>query len=304
MTATFANDGLLNSSDLLLATLLKDHTTTPIDAGNNQQLWRNIIWATHDYENKGEGYGFNDQITPMNITGEGVTIRPRALKNKSERISRSKNMAEVFTPAWVCNKQNNLVDNQWFGKKGVFNTENADGTWTVNTCKITFPKGRTWQEYVTEQRIEISCGEAPYLVSRYDATTGQPMPVENRIGLLDRKLRIVSENTNDEPSWIHWASIAIQSTYGFEYQGDSLLIARESILATFKDFYEDKFQHPMSESSPQHIKILEDIANYISCNIFQMDGTTLCIPGTSIKAIITDWRKDGGERLYFSDCLD
>ena len=47
-------------------------------------------------------------------------------------------------------------------------------------------------------RLEISCGEAPYLVSRYDTVTGETIPISQRIGLLDRKLRVISENTDTE----------------------------------------------------------------------------------------------------------
>jgi hypothetical protein len=39
--------------------------------------------------------------------------------------------------------------------------------------------------------MEISCGEAPYLVSRYDTVSGNIISVDDRIGLLDRKLRVV-----------------------------------------------------------------------------------------------------------------
>ena len=108
-------------------------------------------------------------------------------------------MAEVFTPSWICNAQNNLIDEAWFGRKDVFNREltTPDGqhTWKVNEAKITFPEGKTWKDYVHDIRMEITCGEAPYLVSRYDTTTGCFIPVDRRIGLLDRKLRIISENT-------------------------------------------------------------------------------------------------------------
>lgn len=42
---------------------------------------------------------------------------------------------DIF-PLWICNKQNSLVDNAWFGCECVFNTEvdNPDGThsWIVN----------------------------------------------------------------------------------------------------------------------------------------------------------------------------
>src|SRR5690606_24008726 len=110
-------------------------------------------------------------------TGEnGHIIMPRVHKDKILQLSRSKEMAEVFTPSWICNAQNNLIDNAWFGKEGVFNQEKAkpDGTkgWEVNPNKITFPRGKTWQDYVCDTRLEITCGEAPYITSRYDSTTG------------------------------------------------------------------------------------------------------------------------------------
>ena len=229
-------DNILSISDTLLARLLKDNTTTPENAGDDFSKWNNIIWATEDYASKGEGFGFSDQITKEKITGEnGMVIRPRALKSKYEQTARAKNMAEIFTPAWVCNAQINLCDNSWFGRENVFNTENYDtNSWTTNHNKIEFPEDKTWQDYLYDRRLEITCGEAPYIVSRYDAVTGDIYPVENRIGMLDRKLRIVSENTNGETEWRQWARIAVQSVYGYEWQGDSLLLAREAVLYSYK----------------------------------------------------------------------
>lgn len=242
--------------------LLKDHTTG-----------RNIFWATDSYAHLGKGYQFNDEITTENITGEhGMIIRPRVLKEKEEQKGRTKGMAEVFTPSWICNAQNNLVDNAWFERENVFNHENDDHTWITNTDKITFSEGKTWHDYVRDTRLEITCGEAPYLVSRYDTTTGQFIALENRIGLLDRKLRIVSENTETSGDWLKWAQVAFQNIYGYEWQGDNLLIARESLLMTFIEYYQAKFNR-----SPQ-LKSLLYIAYIISWNLWQMDGLKCIIP--------------------------
>ncbi|MBO7084803.1 hypothetical protein J6W20_02645 [bacterium] len=48
--------------------------------------------------------------------------------------------------------------------------------------------------------MEITCGEAPYLVSRYDVTDGtlKIQPIAGRVGLLDRKLRIIDYFINKE----------------------------------------------------------------------------------------------------------
>lgn len=101
----------------ILKILLKDKTTR-----------QNIIWATDDYVHLGEQYASDKQITAKAITGEnGNVIRPRIEKSKDEQTSRVRNKAEVFTPSWVCNKQNNLVDAAWFGRENVFNTEIENG---------------------------------------------------------------------------------------------------------------------------------------------------------------------------------
>ena len=252
----------------LLTLLLTDHTTKG-----------SIFWGTDDYSDRGKGYQYYDQITIESITGvNGNVIIPRAVKSRKQQQQRSREMAEVFTPSWICNKQNNLVDNAWFGRENVFNTEvdNPDGThsWKVNTDKITFPKGKTWKDYVKENRLEITCGEAPYLVSRYDAVMGEPITLERRIGLLDRKLRVVSENTTTTSEWLKAAQSAYMSIYGFEWQGDNLVLAREALLYTFIDYYRAKFG-----KDPQRKSLLY-IAYIISWNIWQMDGLKGVIPNS------------------------
>lgn len=243
--------------------LLKDQTTQ-----------KNIFWATHDYEDKGEGFQYADNITIEHITGKnGNVIKPRVLKGKSEQTSRTKTKAEIFTPSWVCNIQNNVTDESWFGRKGVFNTEDIDNrTWEVNTTPIEFSKEKTWKDYVAARRIEITCGEAPYLASRYDTTNGELIAIEKRIGLLDRKLRVVGENTSTQNEWMEAAEIAYKNIYGFEWQGDSLLLARESLLVTFIEYFSAKF-HKIPEA-----RSIEKIAYIISWNLWQMDGLKYVVP--------------------------
>ena len=86
------------------------------------------------------------------------------------------------------------------------------------------------------RRLEITCGEAPYLVHRYDVATMEGVPLAERQGVLDRKLRIVCENTADETEWMRWTVRAYQATYGYEFQGDNLLIARVNLLMTFEKY--------------------------------------------------------------------
>lgn len=244
----------------LLDILLKDRATG-----------KNIIWATDDYSSLGNQYNATEEITSGLITGKHKRlIQPRAAKDREQRYSRTRGKAEVFTPSWICNKQNNLIDEQWFGRKNVFNSE-TEKSWVVNESKITFPadKKHSWQAYVDANRMEITCGEAPYLVSRYDTVTGKTIDIISRIGLLDRKLRIVTENTkNDESEWLKWTYRAYESIYGYEFQGDSLLLARENLFYTFID----NMRHTFGRCPSQ--KELKRIAVIISWNIWQMDGLT------------------------------
>ena len=265
----------------LLALLLQDKTSG-----------KNIIWATDDHAQKGHGFGRDDEIVIRAITGKnGNLIKPRTEKTKQEQQNRIKFKAEVFTPAWICNKQNNLIDNAWFGAEGKFNIE-QDKTWTSTTEKIAFPTadGKTWEDYVTANRLEISCGEAPYLASRYDSVTGKAIAVKDRIGLLDRKLRVVSENTDSEPDWYTWAKKAVQSVYGYDWQGDNVLLARENLLYTFIDFYEDKFGlYPIKE-------YLTEIAEILAWNIWQMDGLKFVIPNSCHNEVVVEHLLWGDEK--------
>jgi hypothetical protein len=201
------------------------------------------------------------------------------VKSAEEQIQRIKDKAEVFTPSWVCNAQNNLVDEAWFGRPNVFNTESIDEngvhTWTPTEGKIAFDnesKDKNWKKYVRDTRLEITCGEAPYLVSRYDTTTGEVIPIERRIGLLDRKLRVVCENCDTSEEWLDMAQEAYKNIYGYEWQGDNLLLAREALLFTFNDYFIAKF------GKVPNYRSFKYIAYIISWNVWQMDGLKMVVP--------------------------
>lgn len=247
-----------------LRILLQDKTTK-----------KNIIWATDAYSEKGTGFQDKDHIDIMAIKGlDSINLRSRTEKAVEEQQERTRKKAEVFTPVWLCNKMNNYADEQWFGQKDIFNFENElEHTWTVNEDKIPFDEKRTWKAYVDSRRLEITCGEAPYLVSRYDATTGELiLPPLRRIGMLDRKLRVVNENAQNSDEWLHWALRAFQSCYGYEYQGDNLLIARINLIMTFADYFRERMELDPDE------KQLKQFANVIAWNIWQMDGLKDTVP--------------------------
>ena len=279
---------VFEQSPEVLEMLLKDHTTG-----------KNIFWATDSYSHLGKGYQFNDEIKIEHITEKnGMIIRPRVLKERTEQNERTKGMAEVFTPSWVCNVQNNLVDDVWFGQAGVFNTEEGNGhKWIENPGKIQFPEGKSWKSYVRATRMEITCGEAPYLVSRYDTTTGEEIEIERRIGMLDRKLRVVGENTQTTTEWLEMAQEAFKHVYGYEWQGDNLLLAREALLVSFVEYYFSKFgKMPLKKS-------LLYIAYIISWNIWQMDGLKGVVPGSCKDGVTVTEPGLFGETESIENCL-
>ena len=237
-TIDIREDYLLKK-DNLLETLLQDKTTGAT-----------IIWATDSYESRGEKFAPLAPITTNLITGKyGSLIQPRAVKSKEEQVLRTRDKAEVFTPLSIVKQMNEACD----------------------TKRIT---KNNWQEYVALLKLEITCGEAPYIVSRYDPVSDSKelVPIAKRVGFLDYKLKVISKYCDTNEEWIKWAKIAFKSSYGYEWQGDSLLIARENLLYTFIDYYQAQFNESPS------LELQKEIAEIIAWNIFQMDGLKYVIP--------------------------
>lgn len=237
-TIDIREDYLLKK-DNLLEILLQDKTTG-----------KNILWATDSYESKGRKFTPHAPISTNLVTGKnGTLIQPRAVKSKEEQLLRTRDKAEVFTPLSIVKQMNEACDSKRVTKNN-------------------------WQAYVSLLKLEITCGEAPYIVSRYDPVSDSKelVPIAKRVGFLDYKLRVVSKYCETNEEWIKWVKIAFQSSYGYEWQGDSLLIARENLLYTFIDYYQAQFA-----TSPS-LNLQKEIAEIIVWNIFQMDGLKYVIP--------------------------
>ncbi|MGO1372540.1 MAG: Eco57I restriction-modification methylase domain-containing protein [Senegalia sp. (in: firmicutes)] len=226
----------IRDNNNILKILLKDRTTR-----------KNIIWATDSYQNLGEGYQAKDYIKEKLFkNGAGELIKPRLEKDDEEQSKRTRGKGEVFTPIWIIKKKIDLIEEE-FSKLEL-------------------------EEYINKKWMEITCGEAPYIVNRYNTVTGEYLAINERVGFLDRKLQRISKEIIEENEWFSMVLIAYQASYGYEYQGDSLLIARENLLNSFIDYYIDKFNyHPAFEK-------VEEIAKVISYNIFQMNGLKYTVP--------------------------
>ena len=246
-------ENTLRRTGNLLDVLLSDHTTK-----------KNIIWATDSYEHKGKDFLPKKRIKSELVTGVyGKLIQPRAAKSLEEQHQRTKDKAEVFTPLKIVDQMNRVVENL-------------------------APDKSNWQDYVRELKLEITCGEAPFIVSRYNPTanTGKLIKPDSRVGFLDKKLKIISKYCKDKKDWLFWAKEAFRASYGYEWQGDNVLLARENLLYTLIDYYKAKFNQSPS------IQVQEEFAEIISWNIFQMDGLRYVIPMScrhESKIVLGEW---------------
>lgn len=227
---------LLRENESLLSLLLKDHTTG-----------KNIKWGTDSYINHGYSFRDDQEIKIDLITGwyEGF-IRPRVDKDIDIQLERQRNRAEVFTPSWVIKLQ---VD------AALEDMEKLPLT-----------------DFLKTKWLEITCGEAPYMVNRYDMETGEVIPLKDRAGFIDVKFKKLNEAIESEEEWLKLAVEIYKASYGYEYQGDSLLLARENLILTFIDNY-----FYMFGTFPKE-KVLLEITKIISRNVFQMDGLTYEVP--------------------------
>ena len=129
----------------VLAVLLKDRSTG-----------RNLIWATDDYTARGKGFSANDEMQVAQIADrDHPVIRPRVDKNAEEQRQRSVKRAEVFTPSWICNKQNNLVE---FAEIISWNI------WQMDGIKYVVPmscKPKVTKETLLDGTVETHIEECP-----------------------------------------------------------------------------------------------------------------------------------------------
>lgn len=240
----------------LLDKLLIDKTTR-----------RHILWGTNAYREYGERYAKYCEIFVTLVLFNNLdVIKTRARRNFEQQVGRTKLHGEVATPLWVCNKMIDAIDCDWLGIEHL-----PKDIW--QHIDILFQQTKkSWKKYVDNKRMEIACGEAPYLIQRYDGTNGTMIPVEERTGILDRKLHVVSAFATTPEKWIHWAIRAVEATFGYEYQGDNLLIARVNVTKTFIEFYIHKW------NEIPNIKLLNQLLTKITWNLWQMDGLTDTIP--------------------------
>lgn len=186
----------------ILDILLIDRTTSTSKAK------KNIIWANENYIKHGNK-NMQQQLKCDLISdwSNGTKSSNHEPWNQKERQKeRTKSKAEVFTPTWIVKKQNDEVEKDYLDDD------------------LEIYVKRTW--------LEITCGEAPYMATRYDMATSEIVPLNERVGFVDRKLKRINEEVVDKAEWQRLVVEAYKSSYGFEWSGDSLLLAREKTVTT------------------------------------------------------------------------
>lgn len=131
--------------------------------------------------------------------------------------------------------------------------------------------------FVRKKWFEPNCGEAMVFTTTYSPVSGRQLPIEDRTGLLDAKLRVVSQTCHNQDLWLLFARYAVGSCYGFSLQGDVLFLARVNILNSVLDAFKKKFNRAPDFSD------VEYFAHIISWNFFQLDGSNLSVPHHSIQ---------------------
>ena len=199
-----------------------------------------------------------ERTSLRNLNVNPNNIIPRHMKTSVDQKDRTKTKAEVFTPKSIVERMNNsLVD---------------------------------FEEYIDRKVLEVTCGEAPFLTTRYDVATGHQISCGERVGLFDRKLQMIPDGV-DKNKWTAFATRSLKATYGYEWQEDSIFLARKNLLLNVIEYYKDRFKELPNQ------EVIEEWANIISYNIFRMDGLTLCIPETNIKSKVMNWETNKMENF-------
>ena len=196
-----------------------------------------------------------ERTTDSKLNVDLYNTIPRYMKSSMDQKDRTKEKAEVFTPASVVKKMNDSFDDGYQGG---------------------------YEDYISKRVLEVTCGEAPFLTTRYDATTGQQIPCGDRVGLLDRKLQRIPDSV-DKSEWTALATRSLKATYGYEWQEDSIFLATKNLLLNTIEYHIDRFNELPDQDD------IKEWATIISYNIFRMDGVTLCIPETNIKSKVMNW---------------
>ena len=201
----------------------------------------NYSWVNENVDTK---YPDIAATLKKGLSFDPENVTPNYTRTASDKKSRSKHQAEIVTPIRLVKEMVEHIDKEMSATYG------------------------SWKNYARSTVIEPACGETPFITTRYDTETGKVLPISERVGVLDRKLKRVSEGARDQKDWARWAMEAVNSVFGFDLDGGNVLIARTNIVDTYADYLMNRWgRFPTNEE-------LNELAEIVSHNYWQDDFRT------------------------------
>lgn len=220
------------------------------------------------YVTDGEPLDETAEITPEWLMRHGVEqLRRRCDKSKTEQRARTKRRAEVFTPTSVVAY---MVEQAESAKLGV-TVEELD----------TVP----WRDRIQLRSADMCCGEGAFMTTLYDPITGEDIPEPERVGVLDRKLRLVVENAPMSMA-TRYLLTALRTSYACELVGDNVILARMNVLLAWREAY-----CRVMGTSPSVAEMTE-ACEVICGTVMQVDVLTGMIPASDLRAVIPVYDHD------------
>lgn len=227
-------------------------------------------------------YQYNNEVIEALFTdilkGENTFLLPRLkrfLKSTNQKgtltFDQAKNLVSNVNPTSkqtqpplnILNQQLNAIDSQLLIQNEDLLTNKAS-----NTTNFPFVT-QDIMEYITNTYFEPNCKPNSYLV------TNHTISLEQRIGVIDRKLRLIDREMRlvggiaNKAEWFKYVIFAYQSIHGATTNLTFLIQLRLNLLNTFLEYYVNHFHcYPLDSN-------LYTIARIISTNIIYSNTQVL-----------------------------
>lgn len=166
------------------------------------------------------------------------------------------------------NRKLNQLDEVWFQRSGVFNTPTAEG-WIPAADPVYFEDPFHWKKYVNQQ---IYVPDLDWGAALTFAGTSENLPLNERMGQLDRELRLVNENVRSQQEWQKRTSTMLARMLGCAKDPIRLFRARLCVLETCREAFQARFGHLPSARDEKAL------AHIVARNLFQSEDELNTVP--------------------------
>jgi hypothetical protein len=207
------------------------------------------------------------EITPEWLMHHFGQLRRRCDKPKAEQRARTKRRAEVFTPTSVV----------------AFMNDHAEAA----KCNVPVEELDTvsWRDRIQLRALDSCCGEGAFTTTLYDPITGEDIPEPERVGILDRKLRLVVEHApmSLAPRYL---LTALRTSYACDIMGDNVILARMNVYLAWLEAYR------RAMGTPPSIAEMNEACEVICGTVMQVDALTGMLPASDLRAVIPVYDHD------------